>query len=159
MPLIELETQIRAPIERVFDLARSIDAHIFSASSTDEKAIDGETSGLIGLGERVTWEATHFGFRQRLTVGITEFDRPHFFVDEMVSGTFSEMRHTHRFKFEGEITTAKDEFFFSAPLGPLGRLAEWLVLTRYMTRFLEERNQALKDIAESDKWEQFLLNA
>lgn len=33
MPLIELETQIDAPIERVFDLARSIEAHIASAAS------------------------------------------------------------------------------------------------------------------------------
>ena len=57
---IELETRINAPIERVFDLSRSIDAHLDSTSSTGERAIAGTTTGLIGLGETVTWSAVHF---------------------------------------------------------------------------------------------------
>jgi hypothetical protein len=62
MPKIELHTEIDAPIERVFDLARSIDLHMLSTSHTNEKAIAGKTSGLIGLGEWVTWRAKHLGF-------------------------------------------------------------------------------------------------
>ncbi len=50
MPLIELSTGIRAPIERVFDLARSIDAHVASTGQTRERAVAGRTSGLIELG-------------------------------------------------------------------------------------------------------------
>lgn len=156
MALIELETQIRAPLERVFDLSRSIDAHTFSASDSDEKAVAGTTSGLIGLGETVTWEARHFGITQRLTVEIVEFDRPTRFVDQMVSGAFASMRHTHCFDNDGSMTIAKDKFQFSAPFGLLGRLVERLFLTRYMTRFLLRRNQALKDLAESGEWQRFL---
>jgi len=62
---------INAPIERCFDLARDIDFHQRSLTDTGERAIGGVTSGLIALGETVTWEATHFGVRQRLTVRIT----------------------------------------------------------------------------------------
>jgi ligand-binding SRPBCC domain-containing protein len=156
MPTIELETRIHAPIERVFDLARSIDAHLDSTGKTAEMAVAGRTSGLIELGERVTWEAIHFGVRQRLTVEVTTMDRPAMFEDVMVSGAFKAMRHTHRFAEEGGVTTMTDTFRYSTPLGPLGRVAERLLLTRYMRSFLIERNRILKATAESDGWTRYL---
>ena len=54
MPTIYLTIEINAPIERCFDLSRSIDLHTLSTSHTNEKAIAGVTSGLIGLNEEVT---------------------------------------------------------------------------------------------------------
>lgn len=149
MPVIALETSIRAPREQVFDLARDIDAHIMSTAGTNERAIAGVTSGLINLGETVTWEARHFGIRQQLTVRITRMDRPTSFTDEMVSGAFAMMRHEHRFETQDDaITVMHDHFEFRAPLGPLGRLAEWLFLTRYMRNFLRRRAEVLKQLAE-----------
>jgi hypothetical protein len=68
MPLIELSTVICAPRERVFDLARSIDAHQDSTGGTHERAVAGVTTGLIGLNAEVTWEARHLGVGQKLTV-------------------------------------------------------------------------------------------
>src|SRR5215218_8887243 len=56
---IEMSTYIAAPRERVFDLARSIDVHQRSLEHTRERAVGGRTSGLIGLGETVTWRARH----------------------------------------------------------------------------------------------------
>jgi hypothetical protein len=64
MPLIELTTVVRAPRERVFDLARSIEAHQHTTSGTWERAVAGVTHGLIGVGDEVTWETWHFGRRQ-----------------------------------------------------------------------------------------------
>ena len=93
MLVIRLWTPIAAPPERVFDLARSIDAHQDSAEGTQERAIGGVTKGLIGLGEEVTWKARHFGIKQRLTVRITRFERPARFQDVMVSGAFKSMKH------------------------------------------------------------------
>ena len=149
MTVVRLETLILAPIERTFDLARSIDAHVAGAEASRERAVAGVTSGLIGLGEQVTWEARHFGVTQRLTVRITELERPHRFVDEMVSGAFRSMRHTHTFVEVTGGTEMRDVFQFEAPLGFLGKVAERLFLTRYMTRFLLTRNAALKQLAES----------
>jgi len=97
MPVIELLMLIRAPQERVFDLALSIDAHQDSTVGTNERAVAGVTKGLIGLGGEVTWEARHLGLRRRLTVRITEFDRPNYFQDVMVSGAFKRMVHDHEF--------------------------------------------------------------
>jgi len=156
MQEIELETLVDAPVERVFDLSRSIDAHMASTGRSDEVAVAGCVTGLIELGETVTWEATHFCVRQRLTSKIVELNRPDFFVDEMVEGVFESMYHLHRFeKVEGG-TLMTDVFSFSAPLGILGRGAEYFFLGRYMTRFLSERNAYLKSIAESEEWKQFL---
>jgi len=50
----------------------------------------------------------------------------------------------------------KDRFIFAAPLPVLGRFAEWLVLERYMDKFLKHRNNVLKQVAETDLWRQLL---
>jgi hypothetical protein len=71
MPVIIVETHIRAPIERCFDLSRDVDLHVKSTAHTREVAVAGVTTGLIGPGEEVTWQATHFRIRQKLTVRIT----------------------------------------------------------------------------------------
>ncbi len=85
MPTIHLSINIQAPIQKVFDAARSIDLHQTSMSHTCERAIAGKTDGLIALGETVTWEAKHFGIMQKLTVKITQMEAPYTFIDEMVS--------------------------------------------------------------------------
>ena len=156
MPLIELTTRIHAPLERVFDLARSIDAHMVSAEGTNERAIAGRTTGLIEAGESVTWEAKHLGITQQFTVEITAMERPVFFEDRMARGAFASMRHAHHFKQEGEGTLMIDEFHFTAPMGLFGRIAERLFLTRYMKKFLLQRNLVLKNLAQSEKWKQYL---
>ena len=74
MPVIELATHINAPIGKCFDLARDIDVHVASTRHTSETAIAGRTSGLIELGEWVTWRAKHFGIWQTLTSKITELE-------------------------------------------------------------------------------------
>jgi ligand-binding SRPBCC domain-containing protein len=149
MPKIELLTEINAPIEKVFDLARSIDLHMESTRQTGERAIAGKTSGLIELGETVSWRAKHFGIWQTLTSKITEFDRPNYFADEMVQGAFKSIRHEHHFSGAGGHTVMKDVFAFESPLGILGRFFNWLVLTRYMKSLLKERNRVIKATAES----------
>jgi hypothetical protein len=50
----------------------------------------------------------------------------------------------------------KDVFGFAAPLPVLGRLAEIAFLARYMRTLLRERNAAVKEIAESSKWQEYL---
>lgn len=98
MPKIITETYIEAPVERVFDLARSIDLHIATTGNTEERAIAGRTSGLIGHKETVIWEARHLGVKQRLESKITAFEYPLSFEDTMQEGAFSNLRHVHSFE-------------------------------------------------------------
>ncbi len=156
MPRIELRTEIDAAITMVFDLSRSIDLHKISTEQTNEKAIAGRTSGLIELDEQVTWRAKHFGFYQNLTSKITDYRRPHYFVDEMVKGAFSRFRHEHYFEQMNEKTLMTDIFDYQSPLGILGTLADKLFLQKYMTQLLAERNRIVKKYAESERWKEIL---
>lgn len=152
MPIIELETRIHAKRALVFDLSRSIDLHKISTQHTNEEAIAGVTSGLINLHESVTWRAKHFGIYQKLTSRITEFERPDFFVDEMVKGIFKRFRHEHLFKESNGSTILYDHFDYESPLGIMGKVADSLFLERYMKGLLINRNEVIKAFAESDQW-------
>src|SRR4051794_23179812 len=79
MTTITIVTTIRATPERCFDASRDLDLHLDSMADTGERAVAGRTSGLIELGEQVTWEGRHFGIRQRFTSAITAYDRPGIF--------------------------------------------------------------------------------
>ncbi|MCB9261319.1 MAG: SRPBCC family protein [Flavobacteriales bacterium] len=156
MPHIRLQTIIKAPVERVFDLSRSIDLHQISTSNTDETAISGVVSGLIDLNETVTWKAKHFGIYQHLTSRITELQFPHFFVDEMEKGIFKSLYHKHLFEDNNGSCVMTDYFDYQAPLGILGRLADILFLKKYLTKVLVERNAIIKKYAEGNDWHEII---
>jgi ligand-binding SRPBCC domain-containing protein len=118
-----LTTHIRAPRARCFDLARSVELHTGSAASPT------------------------------LTSRITAYERPAWFRDSMVRGAFARLDHDHRFRDDGHGGTVMDDVFeFAAPYGPLGLLAERLLLAGYFRRFLNARNRHLKAVAESEAW-------
>jgi ligand-binding SRPBCC domain-containing protein len=148
MALIRLETYVNAPMERCFDLSLSVDLHRHSVAHTQERPVAGVTSGIMKLGDTVTWEAVHFGIKQHLTSQITAYERPYHFTDEMVKGVFQEITHLHEFVPRPPGTLMIDLFEFQAPLGFLGKLAETLFLTRYMKRLLLTRNRYMKQVAE-----------
>ena len=143
MPSIELITVIPARADRCFELSLSVDAHAESMRRSGERIIAGISSGSMRLGEVVTWRARHFGIPFTMTTQITEFDAPHRFVDEQVAGPFRRWWHEHRFEPDADGTRMIDVVEFESPVGALGRLANRLVLTRYMTRLLLERNRWL----------------
>lgn len=150
MPTIRIELLIEAPADVCFDLARSIDIHAKSTAQTKERPVAGRTSGLIELGESVTWEAVHFGIKQRLTAEITEMDRPRRFVDEQVRGAFKSFTHAHEFIAVQNGTLMIDIFHYTSPLGVLGRWADRWFLKAYMHDFLLQRNLYIKHAAEQE---------
>jgi hypothetical protein len=152
-------TVIRAPIERCFDLSRSVEVHLASNVHWGEEAlaVGGITSGLVGLGGRVMWRARHFGVRQTLTSEVTELRFPEHFRVEMVRGAFRSMSDDHYFRtVEPGVTEMRDVFRFAAPFGALGRVVEAAVLRRYMRALLRERNAVIRQIAESEAWKEYL---
>lgn len=151
MPVIELETFIHADINTCFDLSRSIDLHTLSTAKTKEKAIAGRTSGLIGMNETVTWQATHFFVRQKFISKITAYNRPFHFRDEQQKGPFRLFTHDHFFNEVNNGTLMKDVLRFQSPAGFLGSLVDRLVLTRYLQQFLTERNKMIRHFAETGK--------
>jgi ligand-binding SRPBCC domain-containing protein len=137
---VELTTNLLATPEHAFDVSLDVDVHTSSMSASGESAIAGVMRGGMKLGDQVTWRARHFGLWWRMTSRITEFDRPHRFVDEQVKGPFARFRHEHVFELTGEGTSMLDRIEFAAPFGPVGWVAEQLVLRRYLVKLIEMRN-------------------
>ena len=156
MPEVEVITRINAPQARCFYLALSVDLHAVSAQQTQEQVVGGVRSGLLHLGDEVTFRARHFGIWQTLTSKITAYQAPGYFCDEMQRGAFKTMRHEHYFEPEGASTIMRDVFEFTSPLGFLGKIADVLVLSAYLRRFLEQRGAVVKYYAETDAWQTVL---
>lgn len=143
----ECTTQSRLDPQSLFDLSRDVSAHTRSMAKSRERATAGVQHGLIGLGDEVTWRAWHFGLPLSLTSRITAMDAPVSFTDRQTRGPFRYFVHEHLFRPNGTGTTMIDRISFAAPLGILGRVAERLVLARYMKRLIEERNDYLRAAA------------
>ena len=155
MARVELITHIHAPIERCFDLSRSIDLHLRSTELTLEEAIAGRTSGLIGLNETVKWRGRHFGLRLTHESLVDSYDRPNYFRDVMISGMFKRFEHEHFFRDAGTGTEMRDVLILESPT-IFGPLVDRLFLTSYIKGFLESRNAVIKRVAESNDWQHYL---
>ena len=152
MAIIHLTNMINAPLERVFDLSRSIDLHVISTQRSNEKAIAGVTTGLIGPGQSVTWQAFHLFRQRKFTSKITAFQRPFYFKDEMQQGDFKKFSHDHFFKVVDGKTEMNDRIILESPFGIFGKMGTGLFLKKYISKFLIERNETIKEYAETDKW-------
>jgi len=151
MTHIHLITKIKAPIKNVFDLSRNIDIHQQSALGSNEKAIAGRTSGLIELGETVTWRGKHFGFYLKHKSKITAMENPFYFIDEMEKGHFDSFRHEHVFSFENGVTVMTDNLQYETPFGIFGKWFDDLFLKQHLKNFLLKRNEILQKLSENQQ--------
>jgi ligand-binding SRPBCC domain-containing protein len=156
MSTIHLTTFITAPIERVFDLSRSINLHKISTAHTNEEAIAGVTTGLINKNETVTWKAKHLFKTRQYTSIISEMQSPTFFIDEMQKGDFKSLKHEHHFKQVDNGTIMIDMLNFESPYGIIGKWFNKLYLKNYLQKFIIQRNAVIKEYAETEKWKAIL---
>ena len=144
---LEITTHSTLPPVVLMERSLDVDLHVSSMAGSDETAVgDGVTTGSIGLREEVTWRARHLGIWWTMTARITELERGRRFVDEQVRGPFKRFRHEHVFVPVGDGTVMTDRITFDAPFGPVGLLAERLVLGRYLRRLVEKRNAHLVEL-------------
>lgn len=148
MTTIKLQTKIKAPIQIVFDLSRNIDIHQQSAGKTNERAIDGITTGLINYNETVTWRGKHFGIYLTHKSRMTAMNFYDYFVDEMEEGKFKYFKHEHFFEEHDGITTMTDKLSYKTPFGIFGNLFDSLFLKKHLTDFILERNAVLRTLSE-----------
>lgn len=157
MPTIHLTTFIAAPVDRVFDLSRSIEMHKKSMKHKKEEAVAGTRFGLIEKNETVTWKAKHLMKTRVLKVRVSNLEKPGFFIDEQMTGDFKLMKHEHHFKTCDNGTIMIDLFSFEIPYGVIGRWFNNLYLIRYLRKLIEQRNKMIKEFAEGDKWKHLLI--
>ncbi len=125
-------------------------------SKSKEKAIAGVQTGLIAMGQEVTWRAHHFGVWFSLTSKIVSYHRPYHFRDSMSQGPFKSFDHDHHFRQENEFTLMEDLVEFKTPLGIVGAVLNGILLSRHMHKLLTRRADEIKMVAETDLWKQFL---
>ncbi|MDB5326297.1 MAG: cell division protein [Phycisphaerales bacterium] len=148
--VVRVSIDIAAPLERCFDLARDVEAHVQSAAATGERVVDGKRTGLLELGDTITFEARHLGFRRRLSAVISAFDRPTFFQDRMTAGAFKSLEHDHHFTANADGSTHMvDNVRFQVPCGWPGRLVGRWIVAPHLQKFLIQRGQVLKTMAEA----------
>ncbi len=156
MSEIHLTSFIAAPIERVFDLSRSINLHQISTIETYEKAIHGVLNGLINKNETVTWQAKHLFKTRQFTTKIKEMQSPDFFIDVMTRGDFKFFYHEHHFKSVKNGTIMIDVIKFESPYGFIGKIVDNFFLKSYLEKFIIKRNAVIKMYAETQKWKAIL---
>ena len=155
---IVISTEIMAPIEVVFNLARSMDFHVKSLEDTCETIIDGKFSGLLEMHETVTFRGVHFGITQELTAKISQLDFPNSFTDEMISGPFKSLRHIHEFKSDISKTIMIDRLSYICPMWFIGEIVDLLFLRSYMIKIISNRANKIKMASESGDWNLYIKN-
>jgi ribosome-associated toxin RatA of RatAB toxin-antitoxin module len=141
---------IHAPIQRCFDLTRSIDAHVYTARGISGKATKGKTSGLAELGDSTTWSAKFLGLRFKLTTKVTNTQEPFSFSERLERGLFKRFEHDYTLRDLGDGTTElEDAFTFVSPFGWIGATFDNFILQRVLRKVMESRLDDIKQLAEN----------
>ncbi|RFM30265.1 SRPBCC family protein [Deminuibacter soli] len=155
MPVIHLTTIVHAPVDRVFDLSRNIALQRKSLQGQRETIINGKTSGLLQMGEEITWQTKRLGKAWTLRLQTARLEMHSFFEEIMLNGDFSKLSHQRHFKSMANGTVMIDLFQFEQT-GSWGKSLKQLFYIKYWRQLLEKRNELIKSVAESDKWMHFL---
>lgn len=158
MPQIERTVEIHAPLEQVFAFVTDVRNHPrVVPPRTQEQVLD--TGDIpLRLDTVVRFRARYGGIWWRLASRITAFEPPTplrpesaFFRDEQVRGPFGQWKHEHWFTTTPVGSTfLTDRFTYQAPLGPLGKLIEYLWLHRQLHHLLEHMQTAEKRLIEAE---------
>lgn len=142
MPTLNIETKIIASPDVCFDLVRQ------ASAETNEQKIVGD----FKKGQIVIFHSSFLGFKQKLEIKVTEFEKPKIFVDEMLTGNFKAFRHIHEFVLQNDSQTSlKDTFEWISPFGIFGRIVDEVFLKKRLREIVVRRNRRLKQIAENSK--------
>lgn len=148
MPLIYIETEIKAPQDLVFDLSRSLTVPIIYSVCRGGKVVGCKPTGLLGLNEEVTLKTGFLGLYQYNVFAVTGFHRPSYFSDEMIEGVFKIFKHENHFSRSGDFTVMTDVLQFESSCGFLSGMVNLLFMKPYLTSFLKERSSVIKRHAE-----------
>jgi ligand-binding SRPBCC domain-containing protein len=157
MNKIEFNTYIKAPVERCFDLSRSIDFHKKSLSPmVKEESVAGCTTGLIGYNQRVLMQSKLWSYQFSTELKMTKFNPPYFLSFEIADSHFESAFHDYYFYDISDETVMVNHFYYKLKLGIIGEIGNLLFLEKYITRTITTRNDLLREYAETDQWREIL---
>jgi ligand-binding SRPBCC domain-containing protein len=150
MPLFERSCVVRAPLADVFAFhldARNA-AHI-SPPTMPVVAVRGSFPLAEGDELEIVVRLWPTPFLQTWRVEVERVVAPTLVVDRMLAGPFRSWVHQHRFEDLGDGTTRlTDHVDYHLPLGPLGSLADALVVRRVLERLFRHRQASTRAMLE-----------
>lgn len=98
----------------------------------------------MGVGTLIEYRLRLHRVQVRWRTRIEAWEPPHRFVDMQVRGPYSLWEHTHTFEEDGaEATIIRDRVRYSIPFGPLGDLADRLLVRRDLKQIFDYRRDAV----------------
>jgi ligand-binding SRPBCC domain-containing protein len=103
------------------------------------------TPGAIAMrpGTLIDYRLRLHGLPLRWTSRIEEWEAGRGFVDRQVRGPYRLWHHRHEFVPCGRATVVRDRVRYALPLGPLGRVAEAVLVRRDLERIFDFRREAV----------------
>ena len=142
--VLERRQRIERPIEEVFEFYG--DARNLERITPPWLGFEVTTAGPIemGVGTPIEYRLRLHRVPVRWRTRIEAWDPPRRFVDVQVRGPYSLWEHTHTFGEDGPgATVIGDRVRYSIPLGPLGEIADRLLVRRDLRRIFDYRREAV----------------
>lgn len=148
MKVYELRTRVRLPRPRPEVFAFFADAGNLEAITPPWLHFHIATPRPIAMrqGALIDYRLRLRGIPIRWKTEITAWDPPHRFVDEQLRGPYRLWIHEHVFEKDGEGTIVEDYVRYAVPFGPLGYLANRLLVARDLRGIFGYREERLRKI-------------
>ncbi|HEX5593591.1 MAG TPA: SRPBCC family protein [Solirubrobacterales bacterium] len=150
--VLERRQRIDLPISRVFDFYG--DAHNLERITPPLLKFEVTTPAPIemGVGTLIEYRLRLHRVPVRWRTRIEAWEPPRRFVDVQVRGPYSLWEHTHTFEEDGpEAMVIRDRVRYSIPFGPLGDLADRLLVRRDLKQIFDYRRDAVaRELGKAD---------
>jgi len=134
---------IPAPLEKVFPFfSRPENLQELTPPFLDFKLVD--VPKEMQAGSLIRYRLRVHGIPIRWTTKITQWDPPHGFEDEQLSGPYALWRHEHRFAEERGGTAMFDKVDYALPFGILAWPAYKLFVRRDVETIFDYRAERMK---------------
>lgn len=103
----------------------------------------------IGVGTLIEYRLRLHRVPVRWQTRIEAWDPPHQFIDNQLRGPYRLWHHTHRFEPDGGATLIHDRVRYRIGFGPLGAVADRLLVRGDLERIFDFRREAIANLIEA----------
>jgi ligand-binding SRPBCC domain-containing protein len=142
--LLEREQRLERPLAEVFGFYG--DARNLERITPPWLGFEVTTAGPIemGVGTLIEYRLRLHRVPVRWRTRIETWEPPRRFVDVQVKGPYSLWEHTHEFEEDGPgATLIRDRVRYAIPFGPLGELADRVLVRRDLRQIFDYRRDAV----------------
>ncbi len=141
--LLEARQELPGPPEAVFGFfAQAGNLNLITPPWLHFR-IDTPSPIVMGVGTLIEYRIRLHGLPIRWRTKISEYDPPHAFTDEQISGPYRWWIHRHTFEARGNRTLMIDRVRYGVPLGAL---AHRLIVKRDLTGIFSYRMRKLEEL-------------